>query len=51
MPMETPCIKQCKLVNDKCSGCGRTKGEIMAWTKLEDNERKRIIERVTKESK
>jgi predicted Fe-S protein YdhL (DUF1289 family) len=39
----TPCISQCRLVADKCSGCGRTKEQITKWTKYTDAERLTII--------
>jgi len=44
--MESPCVKQCRLQQDVCVGCGRTKQEIMVWTKLEASERKKIMEKL-----
>ena len=42
----TPCVRQCRLVNDKCTGCGRTKEELINWTKYTDNQRKEIMEKL-----
>ena len=41
--MESPCVKECKLVNDKCSGCGRTKEQIINWSKYTDEQRSKIM--------
>ena len=35
----TPCIKKCKLENDICIGCKRTKDEIIIWKSLTNEER------------
>ena len=45
--MDSPCIKQCKLVNDICTGCKRTKEEIINWTKYTDEQRRSIIGRLS----
>ena len=37
-----PCIDICKINDDICIGCGRTKREIRAWKKL-DKDDKRIV--------
>ena len=45
-------MKVCKLVKRKgkeeefCVGCGRTRQEIRMWTKITDEERDAIIERL-----
>ena len=43
--METPCRKICILdaASGLCTGCGRTLGEIAAWTALSDAERSRVM--------
>ena len=41
--MLSPCIKQCKLVNDICTGCKRTKEEITNWTRYTDEQRSKIM--------
>jgi uncharacterized protein len=45
--MDSPCIKQCKLVNDICTGCKRTKQEITNWTRYTDEQRSKIIGRIS----
>lgn len=47
--MITPCINICKVIDNKCAGCGRTLDEISKWTKLSDLERFQIIERLNNE--
>lgn len=42
--VSTPCIKQCKLDNDVCFACKRTKSEIISWMKLDEAERIKIIQ-------
>lgn len=37
-----PCISLCKFDADICIGCGRSKREIKAWKKL-DNDDKRVV--------
>ena len=50
--MKSTCKKICKLVKRKnsqeefCLGCGRTRQEIRMWTKITDEERDAIIERL-----
>ena len=47
--MKSPCIAICRLENDKCVGCLRTREEITNWLKYSDEEReakmKEIAER------
>lgn len=44
VPIESPCIKQCNLDGDNiCRGCYRKLGEICAWRKAHDHERKAIL--------
>ena len=39
----SPCIKQCKLINNICVGCKRTINEITQWMQYTDKHRERII--------
>jgi predicted Fe-S protein YdhL (DUF1289 family) len=43
--METPCIKVCVIDTGSrlCIGCGRTLGEIAAWSSLSSADRQRIM--------
>lgn len=43
--IETPCIRACVLQAQLrlCIGCGRSLGEIEAWTALSNHERKQIM--------
>jgi predicted Fe-S protein YdhL (DUF1289 family) len=45
--VESPCINVCKIENDVCIGCGRTLEEIAHWTRITNEERKLINERVS----
>jgi uncharacterized protein len=44
-PMESPCIQVCVLDEARtvCIGCGRTVGQIAAWSRLAPEERRRIM--------
>lgn len=44
--ISTPCIKVCKLVGNKCEGCGRTFNQIQNWLSYSGNKRKRIMEKL-----
>jgi len=41
----SPCVKICTLDarSGLCLGCGRTIDEIARWTKMSDDERRRIM--------
>jgi len=43
--IESPCVKICTLDarSGLCFGCGRTIDEITRWTKMSDEERRRIV--------
>ncbi|WP_347338215.1 DUF1289 domain-containing protein [Variibacter gotjawalensis] len=45
-PIISPCVKICVLDPDSkmCLGCGRTIGEIGNWSRLTDEERRRIMD-------
>jgi uncharacterized protein len=44
--ISTPCIRVCTLDPDTglCEGCGRTREEIAAWYRLDEDERLRIMD-------
>lgn len=44
----SPCIKQCRLVDDKCSACNRTKEHITKWSSYTDETRLRIMKEISK---
>jgi hypothetical protein len=45
--IESPCRKECRILEDKCKGCGRTLAEISNWRLFTDSERKSIMERLS----
>lgn len=42
----SPCIKACRLDDDRCTGCSRTLEEIIRWRDMSDHERQQVIERL-----
>lgn len=42
--MQSPCIRQCTLVDKVCQGCKRTLDEIVNWTSYTDKQRQQITE-------
>lgn len=47
--MESPCVNICEIEDGKCAGCGRTLEEIANWTSYSEEERARILERISNE--
>ena len=47
---ETPCIKVCKVdpLSGYCVGCYRTIGEIAAWSRLNQEEKRKIYQDLNK---
>jgi len=44
--VKSPCINVCALdKNDVCEGCFRSVAEITRWAGMENDERKRVLER------
>lgn len=41
---KNPCISVCKLKDDICIGCGRSRDEMKAWKGMKNNERKAVNE-------
>ncbi len=44
--MITPCINICKVIDNKCVGCGRTLDEIAKWSSMSDYQRKTIMKKL-----
>lgn len=44
--VDSPCTMDCELDNGICSGCGRTRNEIVVWSSLTNEEKQKIIDRV-----
>jgi predicted Fe-S protein YdhL (DUF1289 family) len=44
--MLSPCINVCKLDHGICIGCNRTIEEIANWTRYNNHQRQKIINRV-----
>ncbi|MEO0549281.1 MAG: DUF1289 domain-containing protein [Pseudomonadota bacterium] len=44
--IESPCIKVCAINGTlgMCIGCGRTLQEVASWTKLDDAQRREIMD-------
>lgn len=40
--VDNPCVDLCKLKDDICVGCGRSRDEIKRWKKLKNKERKAV---------
>jgi hypothetical protein len=41
--VRSPCIKQCKLDDGKCTGCGRTLSEISNWNRMTDAQKADVV--------
>lgn len=37
---KNPCVSICKLKDDVCIGCGRSRDEMKAWKSMKNKERK-----------
>lgn len=42
----SPCKSICTMKNDVCVGCNRTTKEIASWSKLSNDDKRIIIERI-----
>jgi predicted Fe-S protein YdhL (DUF1289 family) len=42
----SPCTKRCSLNGNICTGCGRTKDEITAWTLLDPIDKLKVLQRL-----
>jgi predicted Fe-S protein YdhL (DUF1289 family) len=43
-PIASPCLNVCKIKDNVCIGCHRTLEQISNWTKMSDEERKKIMQ-------
>jgi predicted Fe-S protein YdhL (DUF1289 family) len=43
-PIVSPCLNVCKIENNICVGCQRTLEQISNWSKMTDEERKKIMQ-------
>jgi predicted Fe-S protein YdhL (DUF1289 family) len=41
---KNPCISICKLKDDVCIGCGRSREEMKTWKRMKPKERKAVNE-------
>lgn len=48
--ISSPCIGICKLENEICIGCSRTKEHIINWKKYSEEERKNIMKTLQEEN-
>ena len=48
---KNPCVSLCKLHDDICIGCGRSRAEMKAWKDLKNKERKAVNERAVERLK
>lgn len=44
--MTSPCDKTCRLHNDRCVGCKRTRQEIAQWSRMNETDRNKIIKQL-----
>jgi predicted Fe-S protein YdhL (DUF1289 family) len=42
--VKSPCRSECELEGDVCTGCGRTKEQIVRWSRYTDEQREQIME-------
>lgn len=45
--IKSPCIRKCKLDQNKCTGCRRTIEEIKGWRDMNDLQKTSILNRIT----
>ncbi len=52
VPVKSPCISLCTLnEDDVCVGCYRTLTEIVQWTRLDNSQRRAVVELAGQRSK
>jgi predicted Fe-S protein YdhL (DUF1289 family) len=44
----SPCIKECNLLQNVCTGCGRTKEHIINWIRYTEEERLQIMQQLSR---
>jgi len=47
--MKSPCKNKCKLEDNMCTGCKRTRKEIAMWKRMSEEEQRKVIDRINKE--
>lgn len=45
------CVKMCKLKNDTCVGCGRSRDQISLWSSYSDEEKLNVIKEIEERNK
>lgn len=48
--VKSPCIRECKISEGKCAGCGRTLSEISNWRTYSDEQKAAVINRIKVDS-
>jgi len=46
--IKSPCVKICRLESNVCVGCNRTVDEIARWSRMSDNERRAVVDRINR---
>ncbi len=46
MAVESPCVRQCRIKEGVCMGCNRTLDEVAYWPRMNDEEKKKVIDRL-----
>ena len=46
--VQSPCIQVCKLENNMCVGCGRSKRDIKNWLQYSNEKKYQIIKQIKK---
>lgn len=49
--IESPCVHICVVENGYCIGCKRTLPEIAKWSRMTDEEKQKVLDRITHEKK
>ena len=49
--VKSPCIDKCGLKNGVCRGCKRTKEEITKWSRMNDEDKQKVLNRIIKDEK
>lgn len=44
--LQSPCVRQCRLMDGACAGCGRTLEEIKLWSEMNDEQRMVVMSRL-----
>ena len=49
--VQSPCIKVCKLENNHCIGCGRSKHDITYWNEYSNEKKFQIVRKLKKKKR